>query len=198
MAFACSVGVGRTHLTMKQLSMILAAAMALALVGCSKPADAPATTGSTGTAASTGGTTPAAAGGIEGEYQVKLAAEQQKQLDAGKAELENLKAKADKGDAEAKTQYEAAKAMMDSAEKAMTEMKLNILPDNKWTMSIMGETGEGTYKQEGNKVSLTLTKKPGGAPLTDVDKKPLEMTWDEAAKTLSGSQGGQTLTFVKK
>ncbi len=186
---------------MKQLSILIACAFALAIVGCGKKDDATTTTttGTTGTAATTGTPdAPATSAGVEGEYVIKLDDSQQKQIDEGKKQMEELKAKADKGDAAAKAQYDMAKPMMDEAEKMMLAMSLTIMPEGKWKMTMMGQTGEGTYKQDGNKLALTVTKKPDGKPLTDADKKPLDLTWDESAKTLTGDQGGTKLTFVKK
>jgi len=186
---------------MKQISILIACAFALAIVGCGKKDEAATTTGTTEgtTTSSTTGTTdaPAASGGVEGEYVIKLDPEQQKQFDEGMKQLDDLKAKADKGDAAAKSQYDMAKTMMDEAKKMMTSMKLNIMAGDKWTMTIGDQTGEGTYKKDGNTLSLTVTKKPDGTALTDADKKPLDLVWDEEAGTLTGEQGGQKLTFQK-
>jgi len=187
---------------MKQISILIACAFALAIVGCGKKDDAATTTtGTTGTTTTTTTGTPdapAASGGIEGDYAIKLDDAQQKQIDEGKKQLEDLKAKADKGDAAAKAQYDMAKPMMEEAEKMMSGMSLTIKADGKWSMTMMGQTGEGTYTKDGNKISLAVTKKPDGKPLTAADKEPLVLNWDEAAKTLSGEQGGAKLTFVKK
>lgn len=187
---------------MKHMTLLAALIAALMIAGCGKKADEGTTEGGTTgtTAATTGDAKPAdeAKGGMEGEYFVQLDAAQQKQMDDAKKQLDELKKKVDAGDAAAKTQYDQAKMMVDMGEKMLADLKLTVMAGNKWSVVTPDGTIEGTFKADGNKLTMTAEKRSDGKPLSESDKKPVEMTYDEAAGTLTGTQDGNTMVFKKK
>jgi hypothetical protein len=120
--------------------------------------------------------------GYVGTFGIELTAEQKKQMDDAKAEVAKLT-----GDQ--KKQGEGMLKMMES----VTKMELTIEADGKWkaTGTPDGKDVTGTYKAEGNVLTMTPTEASAG------DNTPKKLTYSEEDKTLKSSEG-QPITFKKK
>jgi uncharacterized lipoprotein NlpE involved in copper resistance len=203
---------------MNKYAILAALMLAVGLIGCSKTEEATDPgTGTTTTGSGDKGEPANAGGGIAGTYAMHMTPEMQKQLDdqmaAGKKALADMEKMAATNPA-VKAQYDAAKKQLEDAEKNMTEvfsrltLTLNADKSAKMTSPAMGADGkpgatddvfDGTWEESGpGKVKVTMKTK-NGKPDPDIDKEPtVEMTWDEKAGTLTGTRGGQSMTFKKK
>jgi uncharacterized lipoprotein NlpE involved in copper resistance len=198
---------------MKRFLVFGVAALALSLVGCSSGSD------ETGEGSPTGSTKPAESKQtVVGDYGMfitpEMKADFDKNLEAGRASLADLE-KAAATSAEAKQQYEMLKAQLEGAEKMMEDMvskiTLTLNADKTAKMTSpqqptspteppMGvDTYEGNWEDVGdNKVKVTMKTK-NGKPDPDIDREPsVEMTFDPAEGTLTGTRQGQEMTFKKK
>ncbi len=200
---------------MKRFLVFGVAALALSLVGCNSGTDE---TGE-GSGSPSGSTTPGqATNTVVGEYGAfftpEMRAELDKNLESGRASLADLE-KAAATSPQAKEQYDMLKAQLDGAEKMMEEMMSKVTltlnadksakmtspnqPTSPTEPSIGVDTYEGTWEDAGeNKVKVTMKTK-NGKPDPDIDKEPsVEMTFDPAAGTLTGTRQGQEMSFKKK
>jgi hypothetical protein len=120
--------------------------------------------------------------GYVGTFGVELSADQKKELEGMKAMLKQIPEK-DRKQAE-------------EAFGAIEKMELNISADGTWkaTGAPGGKDVTGTYKVEGNVLTMTTTAGTGA------DKTPGKLEYVEADKTLIANKGekGKELTFKKK
>jgi hypothetical protein len=111
-----------------------------------------------------------------GTYKLSITPEMQKQIDEGMA----------------KSKGKPEEAMAKELLKSMLDVSVVLKPEGKATFSAMGQSQEGTYTVDGDKITIS----PGGSG--DKGGTKTELIYDETKQELSMTQNGQKVVLKKQ